>query len=236
MKKVLWIYVAIWALCLGLFNALAFLVPALPTYPKFEEAGFWIGYAATTVAYIANLFASIRFMRGNERKDAERRLFHIPLVQKSVTALAIMTVIGGVCVAISAIPAYIGAILCVAVVVFYIISTLKANIAVSEVERVGENVKQKTQFIKLLTVDAMALDSRTLSSEAKALTHKVCEAIRYSDPMSDNALSEVEGKLKTAFESFEKAIDINDIVEAESLAHTVLALVRERNAKCKALK
>ena len=234
MKKILGIYVAIWVLCLALFNVLAFLVPALPTFPKYE-AGFWIGYAVTTVAYIANLFASIRFMRGNERKDAERRLFHIPLVQKSVTALAIMTVIGGVCVAISAIPAYIGAILCVVVVVFYVISILKATIAVSEVERVGENVKQKTQFIKMLTVDASALDSRA-SSEAKALTHKVYEAIRYADPMSDNALSSVEDKLKAAFESFEKAIDINDITEATTLAQTVLALVSERNAKCKALK
>jgi len=235
MKKVLWIYVAIWALCLALFNVLAFLVPALPDYPKYE-AGFWIGYAVTTVAYIANLFASIRFLSGNEREHAEKRLYHIPLAKKSVTSLAVMTVIGGISLAISAIPAYIGAILCVAVVVFHIISTIKVTLAVSEVERIGENVKRKTQFIKLLTVDAMALDSRAIHPEAKALTHKVCEAIRYSDPMSDSALSDVESRLKTIFDNFATAIDANNMEEATSLANAVLALVSERNLKCKALK
>ena len=235
MKKTLWIYIGIWASCLVLFNLIAFLVPALPDYPKFT-ATFWIGYALTTVAYIANLISSIKFMSGSQSKDAEKRFYRIPLIQKGLTSLVIMTVIGCICVAISAIPTFIGAILCFGVVVFHIVSVLKTSITISEVERVGENVKQKTQFIKLLTVDASALDSRTTSSQAKSLTHKVYEAIRYADPMSDNALSSVEDKLKTAFESFAKAIDINDIVEAESLAHTVLALVSERNAKCKALK
>ena len=235
MKKTLWIYIAIWAFCLALFNVLAFLVPALPDYPKFT-ATFWIGYALTTVAYIANLIASIKFLSGSQSKDAEKRFYRMPLVQKGLTSLIVMTVIGSICVAISAIPTFIGAILCIGVVVFHIISVLKTSVAIAEVERVGENVKQKTQFIKMLTVDASTLDSRTSSPAAKALTHTVYEAIRYSDSMSHEALADVESELKTAFESFEKAIDSNDIVEAESLAHTVLALVSERNAKCKALK
>ncbi|MBQ2915061.1 MAG: hypothetical protein IJE50_06050 [Clostridia bacterium] len=234
MKKTLWIYIAIWAFCLALFNVLAFLVPALPDYPKFT-ATFWIGYALTTVAYIANLIASINFLSGSQSKDAEKRFYRMPLIQKGLTSLIVMTVIGSICVAISAIPTFIGAILCIGVVVFHIISVLKTSVAIAEVERVGENVKQKTQFIKLLTVDASTLDSRA-SSEAKALTHKVYEAIRYADPMSHDALADVESELKIAFENFAKAIDSNDIIEAESLAHTVLALVSERNAKCKALK
>lgn len=235
MKKILGIYVAIWVLCLALFNVLAFLVPALPTFPKYE-AGFWIGYAVTTVAYIANLFASIEFMRGNERKDAERRLFHIPLVQKSVTSLAIMTVIGGLCVAVSAIPAYIGAILCVAVVVFYIISTLKANIAVSEVERIGENVRQKTQFVKLLTVAADSLNKSTSATELKALTNKVYEAIRYSDPVSGVELNEIESTIKSTFDDFAQAVAENDLEKATSLCNTILSQVAERNTICKASK
>lgn len=234
MKKTLRIYIAIWAFCLALFNVLAFLVPALPDYPKFT-ATFWIGYALTTVAYIANLIASINFLSGSQSKDAEKRFYRMPLIQKGLTSLIVMTVIGSICVAISAIPTFIGAILCIGVVVFHIISVLKTSVAIAEVERVGENVKQKTQFIKLLTVDASTLDSRA-SSEAKALTHKVYEAIRYADPMSHDALADVESELKIAFENFAKAIDSNDIIEAESLAHTVLALVSERNAKCKALK
>ena len=234
MKKTLWIYLVIWVFCFALFNILAFLVPALPYYPKFT-ATFWIGYAFTTTAYIANLIASILFLHGSESKDAEKRFYRIPLVQKGLSSLVAMTVIGCICVCISAIPTWIGAILCIGVVVFHIVSVLKTSVAIAEVESVGENVRTKTQFIKTLTVDAQALDSRA-SSEAKALTHKVYEAIRYSDPMSHNALADVESELKTAFENFAKAIDSNDITEATSLAQTVLVLVSERNAKCKGLK
>ncbi len=235
MKKVLWIYVAIWAACLATFNILAFLVPAIPDYPKFTP-GFWVGYAVTTIAYIGHLIAAIKFMHGSGSKHAEKRFYRIPLIRKSLLFLAIITVIGCVCAAISAIPGWVGAILCIGVVVFHLFSILGPSIAISEVERVGENVKQKTKFIKMLTVDAMALDSRTNKSEAKALTHKVSEAIRYSDPMSDSALSDVESKLNAAFEKFVKAIDANNVEEATSLADTILALVSERNLKCKALK
>ena len=231
MKKALWIYVAVWTACLAVFNILAFLVPAFENFPK-DTVVFWIGYALTTLVYIANLVSTIKFMHGNGHKYAEKRFYRIPLVRKHLLFLAVMTVIGYVSVII---PNWVCAILCLVVIIVYLLSILKTSIAISEVERVGENVKQKTQFIKMLTVDAQALDSRA-SSEAKALTHKVYEAIRYADPMSDNALSSVEDKLKTAFENFAKAIDINDIVEAESLAHTVLALVSERNDKCKVLK
>ena len=148
MKKTLWIYVAIWAFCLALFNVLAFLVPALPDYPKFT-ATFWIGYALTTVAYIANLIASINFMSGSQSKDAEKRFYRIPLVQKGLQSLTIMTVIGCICVCVSAIPTFIGAILCIGVVIFHIVSVLKISVAISEVERVGENVKQKTHLALL---------------------------------------------------------------------------------------
>lgn len=232
MKKALWIYVAVWAACLAVFNVLAFLVPAFENFPK-DTVVFWIGYALTTLVYIANLVSTLKFMHGNGHKYAEKRFYRIPLVRKHLLFLAVMTVIGYVSVII---PNWVCAILGLGVIIVYLLSVLKTSIAISEVERVGENVKQKTRFIKTLTVDASALDSRTSSPAAKALTHKVYEAIRYADPMSDNALSSVEDKLKTAFESFAKAIDINDIVEAESFAHTVLALVSERNAKCKALK
>ena len=235
MKKILWIYMVIWATCLALFNALAFLVPALPDYPKFT-ATFWIGYAFTTTAYVGNLIASIKFMQGDGSEYAEKRFYRIPLMQKGFISLAVMTVIGCICVCISAIPTWVGAILCIGVVIFYIVYVLKTSITISEVERVGENVKQKTRFIKMLTVDAQVLDSRATTPEAKDLTHKVYEAIRYSDPMSNGALSDVEGRISTAFESFVKAIDGNDVAEAESLARTVLALVSERNAKCRALK
>lgn len=231
MKKATWIYILVWAVCLTIFNTLAFLLPAFKDFPK-DTVQFWIGYALTTLVYIANLVTTIKFMHGNGHKYAEKRFYRIPLVRKHLLFLAIMTVIGCVSVII---PNWICAILCMVVIVAYLLSILKTSIAIYEVERVGENVRKKTRFIKMLTVDAQALDSRA-SSEAKALTHKVYEAIRYADPMSDNALSSVEDKLKAAFESFEKAIDISDIAEATTLAHTVLALVSERNAKCKALK
>ena len=119
---------------------------------------------------------------------------------------------------------------------FAVISIIKAKVAVSVVAGIDEKIKVQTFFIKSLTVDAEVLMNNSKTTEFKALTKKVYEAIRYSDPMSNAVLVEVEEKIQNGFSDFENAVDGEDFELASSTADELLSLIDIRNKKCKLLK
>ena len=80
------------------------------------------------------------------------------------------------------------------------------------------------------------LISVSKTSKLKAEAKKVYEGIRYSDPMSSEALSDVEGQIQSEFTFFSQAIKSEDLELAKSVAGELLNLIDGRNKKCKVLK
>ena len=74
------------------------------------------------------------------------------------------------------------------------------------------------------------------SDAAKAECKKVYEAIRYSDPMSNDALASIEGQISIKFEALSAAVGADDIEKVSELANEVIILIGNRNGKCKLLK
>ena len=138
--------------------------------------------------------------------------------------------------AVPFIPYWVGIIACLLVLAVSAISVIKATVAADVVSQIDEKIKVQTQFIKLLTADAEHLMSISKTAELKAETKKVYEAIRYSDPMSNGALSDVEGQIQSEFAFFSQAIKSEDLELAKSVAEGLLNLIDGRNKKCKALK
>lgn len=104
------------------------------------------------------------------------------------------------------------------------------------VQNLGQKVKEKTLFVKMLTVDAESAMSRAKSDAVKAEAKRVYEAVRYSDPMSSDALSGVESQITLKFDSFSQAVDDDDYELAKANADELLILINDRNKKCKVLK
>ena len=116
------------------------------------------------------------------------------------------------------------------------ISVLKANAAAEIVNEVGEKVKEKTQFIKLTTVDAQNLMNSAKSESVKSACKKVYEALRYSDPMWSGALVREEAEIADKMAELSSAVVSDNANSAESISNEITALVKARNNKCKALK
>ena len=127
-------------------------------------------------------------------------------------------------------------ILCAIVLAANVLSVIKATAAVSEVERIDEKVKTQTFFIKSLTIDADTLVARAKSEAVKAECKKVYEAIRYSDPMSNDALDSVESQITIKFAELSDAVKADDAEKVAEIANEVVILVGDRNKKCKLLK
>ena len=233
MRKTFRFYAIIWAICLALFNVLAFVAPnEIAGISKFDGA-FWVGYIFITVAFIGQLVcAYVAFKAENLKK----LFYSIPLISISYIGLLVILVVGGLTMAIPNLPNWIGIIVCLLVLGVTAMSVIKATAAAEIVSKIDNKIAAETAFIKTITVDAQNLISRANAPMLKEQCKKVYEALRYSDPMSNATLSDVEQRIKEEFDALTDAVIADDLDATESSVKELSTLINERNNKCKALK
>ena len=231
MEKNFTYYSIAWAIALAVFNVITFVVPDM-SGSKYG-ASFWIGYVFVTLMFIAQLGCSFLYFK---EENAGKRFLNVPIISLNYSALILSLIVGEVCMAVPQIPYWVAVIVCVLIVAVYTIAIVKAKAAVDMIEIVDKKVKVQTFFIKSLTVDADSLIARAKSDEMKAETKKVYEAVRYSDSMSNNALTNIENQIQNEFNVFADAVKSNDITLAKSSANELVILINDRNKKCKVLK
>ena len=233
MKKSFVAYLIGWLAGLGLFNVVTFVTPnEVDGVSKFDGL-FWVAYVFITLTFIAQLVAVYLTTRAD---SLQKTFYNLSLLQVSVASLVVNVLAGGLCMAIVKIPSWIGIIVCCLVLAVTIWSYVKAVVAIDTVAAVDKKIKVKTMFIKLLTADAESLKATAEGDALKVLANKVYEAVRYSDPMSDEALADVENRISEAFALFADAVKGGKQDEAADGAKKLCDLISERNAKCKILK
>lgn len=105
---------------------------------------------------------------------------------------------------------------------------------VTHIEKRGTEVKTKTQFIAALRIDAELLANRTENAKLKNQLAKLAETIRFSDPMSADALIPIEQQMTTKMDELKD--NLQEFEKASAIADEIALLLEERNAKCKVLK
>ena len=116
------------------------------------------------------------------------------------------------------------------------IAVIKATVAIETVAAVDKKIKTKTFFVRSLTADAETLLTQAESEEIKAACKKVYEAVRYADPMSDDALAACESQITLKFAELSEAVHRGDAEAVAKAARETVILVTDRNNKCKLLK
>lgn len=232
MKKGIKFYLPCWAIALAVFNVISFVVPITVNVNKFTPS-FWIGYTFITIMFIAQLVCSIVFFK---QDNNDKRFLNIPVISLSYTALIVSIIVGAVAMAVPFIPYWVGIILDVLIVAFYAIAIISSKAAADTIENIDNKVKTQRFFIKSLTVDAESLLNQSKSDETKIIAKKVYEAIRYSDPMSNEALSSVESQITVKFNELSNAVIEDNKPTAEAIGNELIILVNDRNKKCKLLK
>lgn len=233
MKKTFGFFATIWALFLALFNVIVFVTPNEAGGMTKYDGAFWVGYIFITIAFIGQLVCAYFAFKPSDRQKV---FYNIPLFTISYAGLIVMVIAGTACMAIPNLPNWVGIIVCMLVLVITAMAVLTATFAASAVCEIDQRVKVKTFFIKSLTVDAEHLMSISKTAELRALAKKVYEAVRYSDPMSNAVLVEVEEKIQNSFSDFENAVTNEDFELASSNSDELLSLIDVRNKKCKLLK
>lgn len=233
MKKTFKMYAICWAVLFVAFHVIAFVTPGdIAGVSKFSGS-FWVGYAFIVLSFIGQLICAYVALK---EKNAKKLFYRLPLITISYSATVVSVIVGALCMAIPFIPTWVGVVVCLLILAFSVVSVLSAQIAADLVEKTDDQIKAQTFFIKSLTADAQTLMTKAASEQAKAEVKNVYEAIRYSDPMSNDALSAIEQEIASHFAALSNAVEKNDLHEIKQAANDVLILVNNRSQKCKLLK
>lgn len=252
-KKSFIYYAIAWLVLLCMFVAITFVIPKtflgkmeeVPVMEngvvvgtemvrgsKYQSPIFWVSFAFVLISFFGQLACAFLASVGDEKKTFLR----MPLLYTSATALAVMAIIGSICMAFYRVLGIVAIIVCIIALGVSVISVLRAKAAGDAVDAIDEKIKVKTSYIKMLTVDAQVAVSKAQGEEMKQLARKIYEAVRYSDPVSCDELASVEEKMTAKFSEFDNAVSENNYENAKSASDALLILITERNAKCKALK
>lgn len=196
------------------------------------DASFIIGLV---LALLAAIISSV-FVATLKINTKEKMFLTIPQVLVAFVAMFLGTAISGLYIFSEAISKPVLIVVFVAVYGIGAAVVLSAKTAVEAVSAVDEKVKTQTFFIKALTADVDTLMAQAQIPEIKAEINKVYEAVRYSDPMSNDALAGVEAQITLKFNELQNAVSENNVGIVSALVNEMLILIKDRSNKCKLLK
>ncbi len=205
-----------------LVSVIAFAVPLAKT------TAFWISYAFTVIAFAAQI---IIWKSALGRTEALKSKFlGFPVVHIGIVYLVVQIIALAVFLFIPTLPIWSAVVACAVIAGASAVCMIASDVGRSEIERVSSKVQKKTFFIKQLQTEVeLQADAETDIATKSALT-QLAEKIRYSDPVSNEQIADIEDRITAKVAELKKAADkTNCIVELNSLFD-------ERSRKCKLLK
>ncbi|MGC4019411.1 MAG: hypothetical protein QM793_09480 [Muricomes sp.] len=134
------------------------------------------------------------------------------------------------------IPFQYGIVLNVILLGACLVGLIVTDIGKEEIERIDDKIKEKVFYIKSLQGDLEGMLGRITDEDAGKSVKDLAEAVRYSDPMSNQQLASIENKIKVKTAEISAAVDSSDFAAIQALCSESQQLIAERNRKCKILK
>lgn len=222
----------IFAICFVIYNVVVFVIAG------FEDHGasFWISYAFMMVAFA--VLAITLFMLKSRDIQPKDWIFGFPILKHSsiyIVAEFVLSVLF-MLLDLADCPWWVALVVQLIVLGVHVVLLISCFMVQDTVTQVQTKVKTATYFIKMLQVDVEMLAEKATDPALKTAFAKLAEQVRYSDPMSNEALSGIENQIKLVVDNADRCIAANDTNGALQLCDKATLLLLERNKRCKALK
>lgn len=205
-----------------LVSVIAFTVPAAKT------SVFWISYAFTVIAFAAQIViwkAALGRAESLKSKFLGFSVVHIGIFYLIVQIIAL-----AIFLAIPALPIWSAVVVCSVIAGVSTVCMIASDVSHSELERVSAKVQEKVFYIKQLQADVELLSGAETDAATKSALTQLVEKIRYSDPMSNEQIADIEDRITAKIAELKSATDKAKIIAELNL------LLDERNRKTKILK
>ena len=153
-----------------------------------------------------------------------------PIVHIGIVYLVVQVIAFAVFLFIPTLPVWSAVVACAAIAGVFAVCLITSDVGRSEIERVSAKAQEKTFYIKQLQVDVELLAGAETDTATKSALTRLAEKIRYSDPMSDGQLADIEDRITVKFAELKSATDKVKIIAELNL------LLDERNKTIKILK
>lgn len=211
-----------------LFVVLSVIAFALPLA---KTAAFWLSYLFAVIAIAVQIYAYPKAFDGPSVKS---KFYGFPLARVSTIYLAVQLVLSLIfMLAGKWVPAWLAVILFVLLLGAAAIGFIAAEGVRDEVERQDVVHKANVSTMRALQSKAVFVASQCEDAETKKALDAFAEALRFSDPVSSDALADIEENLTGLVEELGNAVMDKDYSAARSLCAKASTLLADRNRMCK---
>lgn len=226
-KKNLALTAAIYGILFAVYNLLIF------TIFKTRTDVFWLSYVFGVLAFIlqsSGLFIAFR------KTDFEAVFFGIPLASFSIFYFFSAIFASTAFMMFQKVGMTIAFVIQVIIVAIYAVVSIMSVMARDTVQEVGDHYKEKVMKGKLTVVDVEMILNRCTDFELKKALQKLVETVKYSDPMTNEYIADIEEEIKRKISELRVYADQGIIAEAKKMCSDIELLYIERNQKLKATK
>ncbi len=213
-------------ICFGVLLVLYILLTFLIPFAK--TAVFWISFAFTLVAFaVTGWSLYTAFLK---KPDSTSRFYGFPIARIGVIYGGGQLVCGLVFMARGKwIPTWLAVLVYAAMLGAAVIGLMGAETVVDTIQNQDQTLKQDVRFMRDLQSKVNQMAAQCSLPEVK----QFCENIRYSDPVSSEALAEIDLDLSAAVDNLQIAIVDGDNIAIRQLAQKADNVLSERNRLCK---
>ncbi len=209
------------AIAFVVFNVIALVIPIERT------TSFWIAYAFTILAFVIQ--PAIWLIAFKDADTLSIKFLGIPIIHIGIVYL-ILQLVAFTVICIIPVDSWLSVIVGIVLLGFTLIGVVAANFGKKVISGTDVKVKEKVSYIRTLQAEMELISDAEKDHSIKTELQKLTEAIRYSDPMSDYSLADIEKTIS------EKVSELKSIGDKSQLISEITNLVAERNKKCKLLK
>lgn len=196
--------------------------------PVEKGAAFWVTYAFTLVAIAAQVGIWKRAFAGEG--TLKSKFLGIPIAHLGTVYLIVQLVALLVFLFVPTLPIWGAVIACVAIAVVSALCMIAADVGRDEIDRVDTAVQKKVFYIKGIQSEVELLAEKEPDSTTKTALLQLAEKVRFSDPMSNEALAALEEKITSSI------AELKTTVDKMPLLWEIELLLAERNKQCKSQK
>ncbi len=205
-----------------LLNVIVFAIPTAKT------ASFWVAYMFTAIAFALQIGIWSFAFRGTD--TLKSKFLGIPLISVGITYLIIQIIAFTIFMALPLTANWIAIVVCALILGILAICLIGTETGREEINRVEEKIERKVFYLQSLQVDVEMLASTETDADTKAALTKLAEKIRFSDPMSNEALADLEVEIA------DKVKELKTVENKVAIIIALDSLITERNKKAKLLK
>ena len=213
------------AILFAVFTVIAIALPLAKT------ATFWISYVFAVVALAVQIYAYPKAFAGESVKS---KFYGFPIARVSTIYLIVQFVLSLIfMLAGKWVPAWVALICSALLFAAAAIGFIAVDAMRDEVERQDVVHKANVGTMRALQSKAVFVASQCDDAETKKALDAFAEALRFSDPVSSDALADIEENLTGLVDELGNAVMDKDYDAARSLCAKASTLLADRNRMCK---